>query len=167
MEKTLFTGQDLEAACRKRVKTDTVLYLACTVLCLALSIVFMTALPAVRLLYLVFFAVTLFFAVLTGSALWQKSAVRGGRYRLYRARVIKKHEKGICDAGANYLVFEMTEEPGKKLTVAELTLEEFREASKDREYYIAVRRSLRPKVLCILPADEFEPAPELREKMVK
>lgn len=141
------------------------LYLLCTALCLVLSLVFVTVLPDIPLLYAVFFAFTLFFAVFAALAVLTQAAVRAGRFAVMRGTVSKKHEKGICDAGANYIVLACGGTPGKKFTVADLSPAEFRAAAVGRDCYVFSVRVLREKVLCVLPAEEYALAPELEEKL--
>lgn len=167
MEKQIFTQKDLEEKCLGRIGKDALLYFGCAALFLVLGTVCLRLIPEIVYLYGGFFTAALFFAVLGGIALTAKERVRSGKYTVACGTVKKKHEKGICDAGANYLVFTFGEAPVKEITAADLTPQEFAAASGGDPYYVFIPDSrLSPKPLCAIPAEEYTLAPALQEKRV-
>lgn len=166
MEKRLFTQNDLEARCLRPLRTDLVLYLLCAALCLFFGILFADVFPDTPLLRFAFFAAALLFAVLAALAFLKVRAVRTGRFTAAVGTVLKKHEKGVCDAGANYLVFTFGEASLRQITFSALTVEEFRAAEKDRTYYVFMLGGPRPAVLCAVPTEAYSLAPALEEKRI-
>lgn len=163
MEKSLFTAADLQAKCARRVKTDIAIYLSLTVLLLCLGALLSSVLPGQRGLLLAFFGGAAFFLLLTLNAFGAKSALKKGRYTVSIGTVTKKIGQRIMDTRAHSLQLALPSAPRKRLTAADLTLEEFAAAQEGASYYVFLRKGLWPQFLAIVPAAEYTLAPPLQK----